>query len=45
MEKQSSKGTPIDMNKWRKIIDEWSRSGENQKAFCDRLGVSLLHFK
>lgn len=44
MQTQSAKNTPLDMNKWRKIIDEWTISGENQKAYCERLGVNLNTF-
>ena len=44
MQNPSTKNTPLDMNKWRQLIEAWSKSGENQKTFCDRLGLSLNTF-
>lgn len=44
MQKHSAKNTPLDMEKWREIVEAWNKSGENQKAYCQRLGVSLNTF-
>ena len=44
MQNQLAKATLLDMGKWRNIIEEWSRSGENQKTYCDRLGLSIHTF-
>jgi hypothetical protein len=44
MKNHSTKNTPLDMNKWREIIETWSKSHENQKAYCARLGLSLNTF-
>ncbi len=44
MQNHSTKNTPLDMNKWREIIEAWSKSNENQKTYCDRLGLSLNTF-
>lgn len=44
MQDRLPKNTPIDMDKWREIVDAWSKSGENQKAFCERNGLSLNTF-
>ncbi len=40
----SAKNTPIDMDKWREVVEAWKKSGENQKAYCQRLGISLNTF-
>ena len=44
MHNHSAKNSPIDMEKWRGIVEAWNTSGENQKAYCQRLGVSLNTF-
>jgi hypothetical protein len=44
METQFAKNTPLDMNKWGEIIANWSKSGESQKAYCERLGINLNTF-
>lgn len=44
MQNQSEKITQLDMDRWREIISVWEKSGENQKAYCDRLGLSLNTF-
>lgn len=44
MQHQSAKNTPLDMVKWREIVEAWKTSGENQKAYCQRLGVSVNTF-
>ena len=41
---QATKNLPLDMNKWREIIKEWNKSGENQKTYCQRLGLNLNTF-
>ena len=44
MENQLPKTTLLDMDKWRDIIEGWGRSGENQKTYCNRLGLSINTF-
>ena len=44
MQTQSIKNAPLDMDKWRDIINDWKQSGENQKSYCDRLEISLNAF-
>lgn len=34
----------LDMDKWREIVEAWNKSNETQKAYCQRLGVSLNTF-
>lgn len=43
MEAKSKKIT-LDMNEWHEIINKWSNSGESQKVYCERLGISLNTF-
>ena len=38
------KNTPIDMEKWRSIIDGCDPDKENQKKYCLRLGINLNTF-
>lgn len=35
---------PLDMEKWRAIVSDWESSKENQKEYCERLGISLNTF-
>lgn len=44
MQNHPAKITLFDMSKWREIIDAWTTSGENQKDYCERLGVSINTF-
>lgn len=44
MQDHPLKNTPLDMNKWREIIEAWDASCETQKAYCERLGVNLNTF-
>ncbi len=44
MQNRSEKITQLDMDRWREIISAWEKSGENQKAYCDRLELSLNTF-
>ncbi|MEO9205766.1 MAG: hypothetical protein ABI296_08670 [Gammaproteobacteria bacterium] len=44
MKNFSAKSTPLDMDKWREIIEAWNKSGESQKAYCDRLEISFNTF-
>lgn len=44
MQNHLEKSTPLDMDRWHEIIKAWEKSGENQKAYCERLGVSLNTF-
>lgn len=44
MQNQPAKNTPLDMDKWREIVEAWDTSGENQKDYCQRLGVSVNTF-
>ena len=34
----------LDMNEWREIINNWSKSCESQKSYCNRLGINLNTF-
>ena len=38
------KTLPLDMEKWRAIISDWESSKENQKRYCERLGINLNTF-
>ena len=40
-EKRRSKGPEY----WRQVIDEWLKSGKNQKAFCESREISLTTFR
>lgn len=40
----TAKNAPLDMEKWRIIIDDWNSSQENQKDYCHRLGINLNTF-
>jgi hypothetical protein len=44
MQNHAAKHTLLDMKKWHELIDAWSKSGENQKTYCQRIGVSLNTF-
>lgn len=44
MQNHSTKNTSLDMDKWRKIIEAWNKSGESQKTYCLRLGLSFNTF-
>ncbi len=44
MKNHSAKNTPIDMDKRREIVEAWNKSGKNQKAYCQLLGISLNTF-
>ena len=44
MQNYPAKNAPLDMDKWREIIGGWNKSEENQKAYCQRLGVNLNTF-
>lgn len=44
MQTNSAKIIPLDMEKWREIVDCWNTSGESQKAYCQRLGISFNTF-
>ena len=44
MQNHPAKNTPLDMDRWREIVEAWKTSGENQKAYCQRLGVSVNTF-
>ncbi len=44
MQTHAEKNTQLDMDRWHEIIKAWEKSGENQKAYCERLGVSLNTF-
>jgi hypothetical protein len=34
----------LDMEKWREIMDAWSKGDESQKLYCQRIGISLNTF-
>jgi len=38
------KFTPIDMDKWTKIVAGWNKSQESQKAYCERLNLNINTF-
>lgn len=38
------KNLPLDMDKWRVIIADWEPNKENQKKYCERLGLNLNTF-
>jgi predicted enzyme involved in methoxymalonyl-ACP biosynthesis len=44
MQNHPVKNSPLDKEKWREIIEAWNKSGENQKAYCQRLGISINTF-
>jgi hypothetical protein len=44
MQNHPVKNTPLDMNKWQKIVEAWNKTIETQQAYCKRLGVSLNTF-
>jgi hypothetical protein len=44
MKNLSAKSASLDMERWRDIIESWNKSGENQKVYCQRLGISLNTF-
>jgi hypothetical protein len=44
MQNRSTKTATLDMDKWHEIIESWDKSGETQKDYCQRLGVSLNTF-
>jgi hypothetical protein len=44
MQNYSTKSAPLDMVKWREIIEAWNNSGESQKTYCDRLEISFNTF-
>lgn len=44
MENQEIKTWPLDTAKWREIIEDWIKSGEPQKKYCKRLGLSINTF-
>jgi predicted enzyme involved in methoxymalonyl-ACP biosynthesis len=40
----TQKAAPLDMRKWQVIISDWESSKENQKEYCERLGINLNTF-
>lgn len=44
MEHLTKKNSSIDLTKWREIVNDWEQSGESQKIYCGRIGVSLNTF-
>jgi len=44
MQSHTAKNPPLDMEKWRAIVEAWATSGESQKVYCQRLGISLNSF-
>lgn len=44
MENRIKKNLSIDLAQWREIINDWEQSGESQKVYCERAGVSLNTF-
>ena len=43
MQNQTTDNANPDME-WNEIITAWSKSGESQKAYCDRVGLNLNKF-
>jgi hypothetical protein len=39
-----SKPKPLEKAKWINIIEDWEKSHETQKAYCERLGINLNTF-
>jgi hypothetical protein len=37
----SPKNIPLDMDKWQDLVEAWDATKENQKAYCQRLGISI----
>jgi hypothetical protein len=44
MQNLLAKNAPLDMEKWREIIEGWNKNEENQKSYCQRLGINLNTF-
>jgi len=44
MQNYPAKNTPLDMDKWREIIEAWNESSQSQKVYCQRLGISFNTF-
>jgi hypothetical protein len=44
MQNQPINNPCSDMHNWKEIIDDWSKSGESQKKYCDRLELNLNKF-
>jgi hypothetical protein len=44
MQNNSTKSAPLDMAKWREIIEAWKKSSESQKTYCERLEISFNTF-
>jgi len=44
MQNHAAKNFLLDMERWREIVDAWGKSGESQKNYCQRIGVSLNTF-
>ena len=42
--KPTPKNTPLDMKKWRTIISDWEVNKENQKTYCERMGIKINTF-
>jgi hypothetical protein len=40
----SAKNASLDMDKWRSLVKAWDATKENQKEYCQRLGINLNTF-
>jgi hypothetical protein len=40
----SPKNIPLDMDKWQDLVEAWDATKENQKAYCQRLGININTF-
>lgn len=39
-----AKDVRLDIRKWRGLVEAWDATKENQKTYCQRLGISLHTF-
>lgn len=44
MQNSAVKFQPLDMVRWREIVEAWNGNIETQQAYCKRLGISLNTF-
>lgn len=44
MQNHPTQNALLDMDQWREIIEAWNKSGESQKNYCQRIGISLNTF-
>lgn len=44
MDTHNTRNSIIDIDKWREIVNDWNKSIESQKSYCERIGVNLHTF-